>query len=162
MWSHTMGSTSPGSRQSHCIPGEPSPRGPSPVPRVPGAPALQRPEPACSHISRRPGVMIYLLLKEGKEPGGETKPLKCFSDERLQDKRETGLRPCHGCYSVFVENHFLTFMLTSPLRTEALCWPTGKHSGHLQGPRAGWAQMPGTLQALTDSPRWRQLLVQTV
>ena len=58
-----MGSTSPGSRQSHCIPGEPSPRGPSPVPRVPEAPALQRPEPAYSYISRRPGVMIYLLLQ---------------------------------------------------------------------------------------------------
>lgn len=43
--SHTVGSASPGSWQSHCIPGELNPRGPSPVPRVPEAPALQRPKP---------------------------------------------------------------------------------------------------------------------
>lgn len=71
--SHTVGSASPGSWQSHCIPGELNPRGPSPVPRVPEAPALQRPKPACSHISQTPGVMTCLLLEEGKEPDGETK-----------------------------------------------------------------------------------------
>lgn len=122
-------------------PGEPGPLcSMSPRPRPAQARACLQP-----HL-RSPGVMICLLLEEGKEPGGETKPLKCFSDERLlQDKRGADLRPCHRCYSVFVENQFLSFMLTSHLGTEVPCWPTGKHSGYLQGPRVGWAQMPRRL-----------------
>ena len=139
-------------------PGEPSPLcSMSPRPHPAQARACLQP-----HL-RSPGVMICLLLEEGKEPGGETKPLKCFSDERLlQDKREAGLRPCHRCYSVCWKSIPLFHVYITPGNRSAVLTYRETFWVPPGAPSRVSTDAQEALQALADPPRWCQLLVQTV